>query len=178
MTSLAVKSLWARKVRALATTFAVVIGVAFVVGTYILTDTMFAAFDQIFNDSLKGTSVVVSAKNPVEQDSGEIPTISASLLPRARKTPGVRLAAGAIFTPGGFFNEKGDAIGSQFAPKFISSTLPDGLESLTYVDGHAPRDRGRSVARPGGGRQRRPRDRRQDRDRRPAPRQDATGWSA
>jgi putative ABC transport system permease protein len=138
LTSLAVKSLWARRVRALATTFAVVIGVAFVAGTYILTDTMFAAFDQIFNDSLKGTSVVVSAKNPVEQDSGEIPTIAASLLPRVQKTSGVRLAAGAIFTPGGFFDEKGDAIGSQFAPKFISSTLPDGLESLTYLDGHAP----------------------------------------
>ena len=32
MTSLALKSLWARKARALATTFAVVIGVAFVAG--------------------------------------------------------------------------------------------------------------------------------------------------
>ena len=30
-------------------------------------------------------------------------------------------------------------MGSKFAPKFISSTLPDGLESLNYVDGHPPR---------------------------------------
>ena len=52
MTRLALKSLWARKVRAMATTLAVVIGVAFVAGTYILTDTTFAAFDEIFNDSL------------------------------------------------------------------------------------------------------------------------------
>ena len=139
MTSLALKSLWARKVRALATTAAVVIGVAFVAGSYILTDTIFAAFDEIFSESLNGTSVVISAENPVEQDNGEVPTIPASLLPRVQRTAGVKLAAGAIFTPGGFFDSKGEKIGSKFSPKFISSTLPGGLESLTYVDGHRPR---------------------------------------
>ena len=139
MTGLAVKSLWARRVRALGTTLAVVIGVAFVAGSYVLTDTIFAAFDEIFTDSLKGTSVVVTAKNPVEQENGEIPTIPASLLPKVQKTAGVKLAAGAIFTPGGFFDAEGEKIGNKFAPKFISSHLPNGLESLTYVDGHPPR---------------------------------------
>jgi putative ABC transport system permease protein len=139
LTSLALKSLWARKFRAAATTFAVVIGVAFVAGSYILTDTIFAAFDEIFTESLSGTSVVITAKNPVEQENGEIPTISAALLPRVQKTAGVKVAAGAIFTPGGFFDAKGDKIGNKFAPKFISSTLPGQLESLTYLDGHRPR---------------------------------------
>jgi putative ABC transport system permease protein len=139
VTGLAIKSLWARKVRALATTFAVVIGVAFVAGSYVLTDTIFAAFDEIFSDSLKGTSVVVTAGNPVEQENGEVPTIPASLLPKVKRVAGVKLAAGAIFTPGGFFDSEGEKIGNKFAPKFISSHLPDGLESLTYVDGHSPR---------------------------------------
>jgi putative ABC transport system permease protein len=139
LTALALKSLWARKFRALATTFAVVIGVAFVAGSYVLTDTIFAAFDEIFDESLKGTSVVVSAKNPVEQENGEVPAISASLLPRIERTPGVKLAAGAIFTPGGFFDASGEKIGNKFALKFISSTLPGSLESLTYVSGHRPR---------------------------------------
>ncbi len=142
MTGLALRSLWARRVRALATTFAVVIGVAFVAGSYVLTDTIFAAFDEIFSESLKGTSVVITARNPVEQESGEVPTVPAALLARVRGTPGVRLAAGAIFTPGGFFDSEGDVIGTKFAPKFISSTLPDGLESLTYLDGHPPRGPG------------------------------------
>ena len=139
MTSLGLKSLWARKVRALGTTFAVIIGVAFVAGSFILTDTIFAAFDEIFSESLSGTSVVVTAENPVEQENGETPTISASLLPRIQRTAGVKLAAGAIFTPGGFFDSAGEKIGNKFAPKFISSTLPGELESLTYVDGHPPR---------------------------------------
>jgi len=121
------------------TTFAVVIGVAFVAGSYILTDTIFAAFDEIFGESLKGTSVVISAENPVKQENGEIPTVSAALLPRVQKTPGVKLASGAIFTPGGFFDSKGEKIGNKFAPKFISSELPGSLESLTYIEGQRPR---------------------------------------
>jgi putative ABC transport system permease protein len=139
LTSLSLKSLWARKARAFATTFAVVIGVAFVAGSYVLTDTIFAAFDEIFGESLKGTAVVITAENPVKQENGETPTISASLLPRVQKTPGVKLAAGAIFTPGGFFDSEGDKIGNKFAPKFISSALPGRLESLTYIDGNRPR---------------------------------------
>jgi putative ABC transport system permease protein len=121
------------------TTLAVVIGVAFVAGSYVLTDTIFAAFDEIFSESLSGTSVVVTAQNPVKQENGEVPTIAASLLPKVQRTRGVRLAAGAIFTPGGFFDSEGDKIGNKFAPKFISSTLPDGLEALTYLEGHKPR---------------------------------------
>ena len=106
MTSLALKSLWARKVRALTTTFAVVIGVAFVAGSYVLTDTIFAAFDEIFSESQRGHRVVVTAKNPVKQESGETPTINASLLPRVEGTPGVEEAAGAIFTPGGLLRRR------------------------------------------------------------------------
>ena len=78
MTSLTLKSLWARRTRAIATTLAVLIGVAFVAGSYILTDTIFAAFDEIFDESLSGTSVVVTAKEPVEQENGEVPTIPAA----------------------------------------------------------------------------------------------------
>jgi len=139
LTSLGLKSLWARKVRALSTTFAVVIGVAFMAGSYILTDTILAAFDEIFSESNEGVAVIVTSENLVKQQSGETPTIPASLLPRVERTPGVRLAAGAIFTPGGFFDSEGDAIGSKFAPKFISSVLPPTLEALDYVEGRTPR---------------------------------------
>jgi putative ABC transport system permease protein len=138
VTRLAIKSLWGRKVRALGTIFAVVIGISFVAGSYVLTDTIFAAFDEIFSESLKGTSVVITAKNPVKQENEETPTFSASVLPKVKRTAGVRLASGAIFTPGGFFDAERNAVGAKFAPKFISSTLPDGLESLTYVEGHKP----------------------------------------
>jgi putative ABC transport system permease protein len=139
VTRLAIKSLWARRVRAGATSLAVILGVAFIAGSYVLTDTIFAAFDEIFSESLKGTAVVITAENPVKQEGGEVPTIPVSYLPKVREVAGVKEAAGAIFTPGGFFDSENKAVGTKFAPKFISSTLPKELESLTYVDGRKPR---------------------------------------
>ena len=141
MPRVALKSLWARKVRALTTTFAVVIGVAFVAGTYILTDTTFAAFDEIFADSLSKTDVVITARDEVEQETEEVPSFRAALLPKVKRVEGVRLAAGAIGTPGGFFDSDNEAIGTPFAPKFITSVLPARLEAQTYVSGHPPRNR-------------------------------------
>ena len=140
MASLALKSVWARKLRALGTVLAVFIGVALVSGTYVLTDTINKAFDQIFSDSLKGTAVVVTARQPVTQESNSsTPTFSASLLKKVQRVPGVTLAAGTIFTPGGIF--KGDtAVGTQFAPKFIAAVLPPKIESLKTVEGHRPRN--------------------------------------
>lgn len=138
MPRLAVKSLWARKVRALTTTLAVVIGVAFVAGTYILTDTTFAAFDEIFSDALSKTDVVISARDEVEQESGEVPSFEASLLAKVRGVPGVRIAAGRIESLGAFFDEENDQIGSGFAPKFITSVLPPSLEAVTYPEGRRP----------------------------------------
>lgn len=140
MTSLALKSVWARKARALATVLAVVIGVAFVAGTYILTDTTFAAFDEIFADSLSKTDVVITARDEVEQESGEVPSFSASVLPVVKRVPGTRVAAGIVNSLGGFFDSQGKPIGSKFSPKFIGSNRPLALESLNYVEGHKPRD--------------------------------------
>ena len=154
------------------------IGVAFVAGTYILTDTTFAAFDEIFSDSLKGTDVVITAHDdPVEQESGEEPSFRASRPRDGARRSGSRLASGAIFTPGGLFDEKGDKIGSKFAPKFISSRLPGRprVADLPRRPPAAGRDRAsldKSAAEEAGigiGRH--------DQDRSAAPGEIVTGWS-
>jgi putative ABC transport system permease protein len=137
VTSFAIRSLWARKLRALGTTVAVLVGVSLIAGTYVLTDTINKAFDQIFSDSLKGTSVVITNKQPVTQQSNTSTSFPASVLKKVQEVPGVTLAAGTIFTGGGIF--KGDEeVGSQFAPKFISAVLPPQIESLKTVEGHQP----------------------------------------
>jgi putative ABC transport system permease protein len=137
LTSLAVKSLWARKLRAMGTVLAVFIGVSLVAGTYVITDTINKAFDEIFNDSLKGTAVVITERQPVTQQTNTATSFPAGVLKKVRKVPGVKLAAGAIFTGGGIFKGN-DSVGSHFAPKFISSTLPPRIESLKNVEGHRP----------------------------------------
>ena len=137
MTSFALKSLWARKLRALGTTVAVLVGVSLIAGTYVITDTINKAFDDIFNDSLKGTSVVITNKQPVTQQTNTSISFPAGVLKKVRAVPGVNLAAGTIFTGGGIF--KGDEeVGTQFSPKFISAVLPPQIESLKTVEGHRP----------------------------------------
>jgi putative ABC transport system permease protein len=135
----AVRSLWARKLRAVATVLAVFIGISLVAGTYVITDTINRAFDQIFKESLKGTAVVITNRQPVSQQSNQATSFSAGLLRKVRNVPGVEVAAGTVFTSGGIFNGN-KAVGSQFAPKFISSTLPPQIEALTTVAGHRPRN--------------------------------------
>ena len=60
MIKVALKGLAGRKVRALLTALAVVIGVSMVSGTLVLTDTMQKAFDGIFEESYEGTDAVIS----------------------------------------------------------------------------------------------------------------------
>ncbi len=138
MTSLTFKNLWARKWRSLMTAVAVIFGIALVAGTYVLTDTTNQAFDQIFNDSLAGTDVVVTAKSEVDQQDGTTPSFSAKVLNEVKGVDGVKEAAGAIFTQGAILDKDNDSVGGGFAPQFIASTGPKIFEASTYPEGHAP----------------------------------------
>ena len=59
----ALKSLLARKLRLVLTAIAIVLGVGFVAGSLVLTDTALSAFDDLFGDVYARTDVVVQAKN-------------------------------------------------------------------------------------------------------------------
>ena len=50
MTKFALKGLFTRKLRTVLTALAIVLGVAMISGTYVLTDSIDSAFDQIFTD--------------------------------------------------------------------------------------------------------------------------------
>src|SRR5215470_15748970 len=56
-----IKGLLAHKVRLALTALAVVLGVGFVVGTYVLTDTINKAFDNLFQDIDRGVAVQVQS---------------------------------------------------------------------------------------------------------------------
>jgi putative ABC transport system permease protein len=138
MLSLTFKNLWARKWRSLMTAVAVIFGIALVAGTYVLTDTTNQAFDQIFNESLAGTDVVVTAKSEVDQQDGSTPSFSAKILKEVRQVDGVKQAAGSIFTQGAILNQDNDSVGGGFAPQFIASTGPKIFDAVTYPEGHKP----------------------------------------
>jgi putative ABC transport system permease protein len=99
------------------TAFAVVLGVAMVSGTFILTDTINKAFDTIFQDSYSQTSAVISGKEVVKDAASGIATVPAPLLTRVRANDNVAAATGAIFNLNGsdqtkLIDKHGDSLGS------------------------------------------------------------------
>ena len=64
MIRVALKGLLGRKLRAFLTAFAIVLGVATVSGTYVLTDSISDAFDNIFTGVYRGTDAVVTESPP------------------------------------------------------------------------------------------------------------------
>ena len=71
MTAVTLKGLLGRKFRAILTALAIVLGVAMVSGTYVLTDTISKAFDNIFSGSYRNTSAVISGKQIVNSRQRE-----------------------------------------------------------------------------------------------------------
>ena len=65
-----IKSLLARKLRLLLTALAVVLGVGFTAGTFILTDTALASFDDLFGQAYSNVDVVVQAEQAFTPTGG------------------------------------------------------------------------------------------------------------
>ena len=123
MIRVALRGLLGRKFRAALTALAIVLGVAMVSGTYVLTDTIDKAFNQIFSESYAGTDAVVTGKEPdisFQGSTTETPPVPASTLDEVRKIDGVEVAAGSVMeeTSAKILDRDGDAISGNGAPTF------------------------------------------------------------
>jgi putative ABC transport system permease protein len=122
MIKVALKGLAGRKIRALLTAFAVIIGVSMVSGTLVLTDTMQKSFDGIFETSYANTDVIVSGHQVVESETADAPTIPSNLLRDVRALPEVDAAAGSISddTTAKLIGRDGDSLAGQ-NPTIVSA---------------------------------------------------------
>jgi putative ABC transport system permease protein len=123
MIRVALRGLAGRKLRAALTAFAIILGVAMVSGTYVLTDTIDKAFDNIFSETYANTDAVVSGKTAdidFEGDSADTPPIDMSLLPKVRALPDVAAATGAVIddTNTKILKKDGKAVNTNGAPSF------------------------------------------------------------
>ena len=99
MTRFALRGLLGRKLRTALTALAIVLGVAMISGTYVLTDSIDQAFDRIFSDIRKGSNAVISGKSPFDfgEDTGaDLPTFDERLVAEVRELPGVAEAEGGV----------------------------------------------------------------------------------
>ena len=123
MIRVALRGLAGRKLRAVLTSFAIVLGVAMVSGTFVLTDTIDRAFNNIFTESYANTDAVVSGKAAdinFEGDSAAAPSIPDSYLDSVQQLPGVESAAGSVVDDSAtkILDNKGKAINTNGAPSF------------------------------------------------------------
>lgn len=135
----ALRNLLASKLRLILTSLAVILGVGFVVGAFVLGDTINKAFDGVFDTANQGTAVQVRGVETVsEQDRQPVP---ASLLATIQGVEGVRSAEGGVESASAqIIGKDGKPAGVSGPPAlgFNWSDDPD-LNPLRITSGTAPR---------------------------------------
>lgn len=92
------KSVLSRKLRLVLSGLAVILGVMFVSGAFVLTDTLGRSFDNLFATIFSTTDVEVQPNTPRDDPNPKL--LSESLLGRVRAVPGVAAAQGMAWSDG------------------------------------------------------------------------------
>ncbi|MGE5291217.1 MAG: ABC transporter permease [Micromonosporaceae bacterium] len=143
MIKIILEGLLARKFRLFATALAVTLGVAFMAGTLVLSDTMSRTFNDLSAGVYKGTDAVVRAPASFSTAQGEQrPSINASLAQSLSHVPGVAAAEGTIMGYTRLIGKNGKPLGNPAmgAPTLGANwNLSPQLNPMRLVAGHAPR---------------------------------------
>jgi len=138
----ALKSLLAHKRRLLTTGFAIILGVAFMSGTLVLSDTLDRAVHGLISDALVGVDSVVRSSNVQESDFGpsQRSPIPASELDVVRTVPEVGDAQGVVNGLPILFDKEGRATGGNFGPPTLGTNWLDStaMPTATVRSGRPP----------------------------------------
>ncbi|HEU5266766.1 MAG TPA: ABC transporter permease, partial [Jatrophihabitans sp.] len=134
MRTVSVRNLRSHKVRLTLTVISVLLGTAFVAGSFIFTDTLKKSFDTIFATSDKGIDARVQ---PSKSFAAGVPV---STIPVIEKVPGVRAVQPQVNAPIVLVDPKGKRIDTGGAPS-VGSDWTSGntvQEPPKLIRGHAP----------------------------------------
>ncbi|MGH9250975.1 MAG: ABC transporter permease, partial [Acidimicrobiales bacterium] len=150
MTKVALRGLVDHKGRLFSTLLAVALGVAFVAGVLMLTDTMNKSFDDLFATAYEGTDAVVRSDDTIDDEfGGEIRSrLDASLLDDVRGAPDVAEAEGFVQGYARIIDKDGDPVGdpAMGPPTFGGNwSEVDQLNGFTLDEGRAPESDGEVV---------------------------------
>jgi putative ABC transport system permease protein len=110
-----IKGLIAHKFRLFATALAVTLGVAFMSGTLVLTDTVSRTFDDLFGDVYQQTDAVVRGEEIFDGGvnvGAQRGRIDEAVLATVRSVPGVAEAQGGVFGYARLIGSDGEALGN------------------------------------------------------------------
>jgi putative ABC transport system permease protein len=137
MIGVALKGLLGRKLRATLTAFAIVLGVAMISGSLVLTDTIGKSFDGIYGQSYAGADAVVSGKEAIST-GGTPPAFSADLLSKVRSVDGVSEVQGSTENETRLVDRKGKEIGAGGVAFGMDGSANQKLNPIQLVSGQWP----------------------------------------
>ena len=141
MLKLARKSVLAHKRRLIGTSLSVIIGIAFLAGTLVFTDTIKKNFDDLFANVFRNTDVYVRSNQSIEAQFGQTqrPRIPDTLVAQVGAVPGITEASGTVQGYARIIGKDGKPIGTDNGPpNFGGEYTPGTLSPWSIVEGRAP----------------------------------------
>lgn len=140
------RNVLARKVRLLLSAIAIVLGVGFLSGSLVFTDTMAKSFDDIIGGSMADAQVRLSGLGETSLGAAvniDQRTLPASLVPTLASAPGVARADGSVYGQGMFvIKANGKLLGGTGAPtmalNYSDAPNASGEPMLSIAEGREP----------------------------------------
>lgn len=134
------KSVLARKARFIIIGLAIMLGVAFVSGAFILADSLRSTFDNLFTDITKNLDLEVRSALAFETSPGATrDPVPIELVETVQAVDGVAVAEPTLSRYALILDEDGDPVTTQGAPTLgVSWNGPGGLDGVTLREGAAP----------------------------------------
>ncbi|MCE5291068.1 MAG: ABC transporter permease [Nocardiaceae bacterium] len=134
MLKVTLRNLAAHRLRLALTLLSVILGTAFVAGSFVFTDTLKTTFDSIFSNQAKGVDVRASG-------NGYGGAVSLDQIPQIQAVPGVAKVAPNVRGSIVLLDVNGKPVQSGGAPSFGLTYLPPEesiADERTFVEGHPP----------------------------------------
>jgi putative ABC transport system permease protein len=134
------RSIRARLGRLIAISVAILVGVAFVVGSFVLADSLRKTFDDLFTNISQNVDLQVRSSVAFGEDDANVQRdpVPASLLDTVRGVEGVEVAEGSIQRYAQIIDPKGDVVKTQGAPTLGVAWSNSPLSGLTIKEGTPP----------------------------------------
>jgi putative ABC transport system permease protein len=138
----ALRGLGQRKLRSVLTALAVLLGVAMIAGTYVLTDQMRGGFTELNRSVYGGVDVEVSPKEAFTSQFSAGKPLSERLIDEIRAVPGVAKAEGDLWASGALVVDGELQKSTGGGGTIIGTASSEPFKPVSNVDGRMPERRG------------------------------------
>jgi putative ABC transport system permease protein len=131
-----------RKLRSALTAIAVLLGVAMIAGTYVLTDQIRGGFVDLEQTAYSGVDVELKPKDAFTSQFSMPRPLRESLVARVSRVPGVEKAQGTLWSPGGLVIDGKLEKSSGGGGTMVTAVLGEPFRAETIIDGRMPENFG------------------------------------